>query len=345
MGHANRRITDPGDEVAVSAARERLLFSEFLIAARQRAACSIDDIALVTKVPARHLEALEQGRIDELPRGVYRRAIIRTYASAVGLDASLVLERFAQVFGANTAFSEWQTVPAPARPRPTALVRQPAPAVAPATLVPPRRVVSTQPTRARQERIRARWAAFIVAGAVLGSLAAIFTLAFDGPSRPTGSSAAARVERNRTVTTTVPEVPTVEAPAPAVATPAPAVATPARVDSPVLQAGSAPIPVRRRPPVANASAPAADPLSPPAAAQLPLPTEIDIRLVITSNPAGARVTVDGVGWGVTPVTIRHLSPGVKVIRVTKDGYVGQEREVRLAEAGAVAAELTLAPRE
>jgi hypothetical protein len=67
--------------------------------------------------------------------------------------------------------------------------------------------------------------------------------------------------------------------------------------------------------------------------------------VITTNPAGARVTVDGVGWGVTPLTIRHLTPGVKVIRVTKDGYVGQEREVRLGEAGAVAAELMLAPRE
>jgi hypothetical protein len=69
------------------------------------------------------------------------------------------------------------------------------------------------------------------------------------------------------------------------------------------------------------------------------------RLVVTSNPAGARVTVDGIGWGVTPITIRHLSPGVKLVRVTKDGYVAQERAVNMGEQGAVAARLTLQARD
>jgi hypothetical protein len=68
------------------------------------------------------------------------------------------------------------------------------------------------------------------------------------------------------------------------------------------------------------------------------------QLVVTSNPAGARVTVDGIGWGTTPVTIRHLSPGLKVIRVTMDGYVSQEREVRIGEDGIAAARVTLQPR-
>jgi cytoskeletal protein RodZ len=51
------------------------------------------------------------------------------------------------------------------------------------------------------------------------------------------------------------------------------------------------------------------------------------QLVITSKPEGARVTVDGIGWGPTPVTIRHLPEGVKRIRVTHDGYAGAERLV------------------
>jgi cytoskeletal protein RodZ len=55
------------------------------------------------------------------------------------------------------------------------------------------------------------------------------------------------------------------------------------------------------------------------------------ELVITSEPPGARVTVDGIGWGVTPVTVRHLPPGTKRIRVTKDGYSSEEREARVAD--------------
>jgi cytoskeletal protein RodZ len=48
-------------------------------------------------------------------------------------------------------------------------------------------------------------------------------------------------------------------------------------------------------------------------------------LVITSTPDGASVTVDGIGWGTTPVTIRHLPEGHKRIRVTSDGYASVER--------------------
>jgi hypothetical protein len=48
-------------------------------------------------------------------------------------------------------------------------------------------------------------------------------------------------------------------------------------------------------------------------------------LFITSDPPGARVTVDGVGWGTTPVSVRHLPAGAKRIRVTKDGYRSEEQ--------------------
>jgi cytoskeletal protein RodZ len=54
------------------------------------------------------------------------------------------------------------------------------------------------------------------------------------------------------------------------------------------------------------------------------------ELLITSDPPGARVTVDGIGWGSTPVTIRHVSPGIRHIRVTKDGYQSEERAANVA---------------
>jgi len=48
-------------------------------------------------------------------------------------------------------------------------------------------------------------------------------------------------------------------------------------------------------------------------------------LVISTTPEGASVTVDGIRWGTTPVTIRHLAEGHKRIRVTSDGYAAVER--------------------
>jgi hypothetical protein len=65
------------------------------------------------------------------------------------------------------------------------------------------------------------------------------------------------------------------------------------------------------------------------------------QLVVASQPEGARVTVDGIGWGVTPVTIRHLRPGSKRIRVTHDGYAAAERviEVHQDRASSVSVQL------
>jgi hypothetical protein len=50
-------------------------------------------------------------------------------------------------------------------------------------------------------------------------------------------------------------------------------------------------------------------------------------LIVITEPAGARVTINGVGWGTTPLTIRHLPPGAKRVRVTKAGYQSVERVV------------------
>ena len=75
---------------------------------------------------------------------------------------------------------------------------------------------------------------------------------------------------------------------------------------------------------------------------------VDVRpassFIVTTEPAGARVTVNGVGYGSTPLAIRYLPPGTKRIRVTKSGYRTEERVVAVDDGGA-AARLRIALRE
>jgi cytoskeletal protein RodZ len=55
-------------------------------------------------------------------------------------------------------------------------------------------------------------------------------------------------------------------------------------------------------------------------------------LVVLTEPPGARVMVDGVGRGITPVTIHYLPAGEKRIRVLKEGFASEERSVQLKAA-------------
>jgi len=54
------------------------------------------------------------------------------------------------------------------------------------------------------------------------------------------------------------------------------------------------------------------------------------QMRITSSPNGARVTINGIGWGKTPVTVRNLPLGMKTVRLTSDGYTSQQRTVELS---------------
>jgi transcriptional regulator with XRE-family HTH domain len=67
------------------------------------------------------------------------------------------------------------------------------------------------------------------------------------------------------------------------------------------------------------------------------------QLVIRTQPEGARVTVNGIGWGESPVTIRHLEPGEKRIRVTMGGYVAAERSVTIDEGARETVRIRLSP--
>jgi len=65
-----------------------------LRAAREAAGRSLRDVADVTKLGMRTLEALERNQIDRLPPGIFRRAVVRAYAKEVGLDPEDTLRVF-----------------------------------------------------------------------------------------------------------------------------------------------------------------------------------------------------------------------------------------------------------
>ncbi len=321
MAHPNPRMTERDDGALPAPARPA--FSAFLLEARRAAGLSVEDVAAMTKVPARHLDALEQGRIDELPRGVYRRGILRTYASAVGLDPSLVLERFSQAFGTDAAFSEWEVVAPPTRARHAAPVRPAGVATDPGTFVSRRRPIEQPGAKpapmAVRPTVRPRTLG-IVAGAVLVTLLLAYPLMRSDSS--TSVVMAPGVS---------PEASTSPAPAAAGVVPV--------VDNQGPRRGDV-----RLPPQPGAST--TDALSAADTEADGSPVQTESRLVVTSSPPGARVTVDGIGWGVTPVTIRHLPPGVKRVRVTLDGYAGQNRDIRIGDdGGVVTARIVLQPRD
>ncbi len=65
-----------------------------LAAARESLDLDIDDIALVTRVRAPHLAAIEAFELDRLPARPFAVGYVRAYAQALGLDADMVVARF-----------------------------------------------------------------------------------------------------------------------------------------------------------------------------------------------------------------------------------------------------------
>ena len=61
--------------------------------AREAQGLTLADAEKATRVRARYLRALEDGQLDQLPGGSYPRVFLRDYASFLGLDPTLLLER------------------------------------------------------------------------------------------------------------------------------------------------------------------------------------------------------------------------------------------------------------
>src|SRR5262245_5218468 len=64
---------------------------ELLRRAREARGLTLEQISSETRIPRRHLEALEHDNLTTVPGGFYRRAEIRAYARAVNLDQNLAL--------------------------------------------------------------------------------------------------------------------------------------------------------------------------------------------------------------------------------------------------------------
>lgn len=221
--------------------------------ARRGCGLTVQQIAATTRIPARHLEALERDDIQRVPGGLYVRAEVRAYADAVGLSRDVAL-----------AFLQAATDP------PVVVESAPAATVTPAS----RRVPA--------------WT--LVMGAISLVVAASVAFRRDHEAAPTA--------------------------------PPNELLPPVTVGS-TAQAGA--------PSGTTGSASALD-LSTDVAVDdaAPSQTAAETELEIVSEPADARVTIDGVGWGATPVTIRYLTPGTKRLRVTRDGYAAEARLIRLA---------------
>ncbi len=89
-------MNERSDSHANAPAASRAGFCAYLKQRRQAQAISIDDIARITRIPARSLEQLEAGAFEELPADVFIRGFLRSYARCVGIDAEATVQRYAQ---------------------------------------------------------------------------------------------------------------------------------------------------------------------------------------------------------------------------------------------------------
>jgi len=243
-------------------------FGERLRRGREQNKLSLQEVAANTKIGINQLRALESGDLDRLPAGIYRRAMVRQYAKAVGLDVEETSRDLASVgteIGVDVRRHE---------------------AVA---------------------RRRGDGGSYPLATALWSSTAALVVL---------GAVAVVLTTRSHRTGTTGPsaDASVAAASAPTPEADPPVIAPVAATESVRANAGAAER-VPEPPVVQTATGGAAD------------GDTTEGELQITSEPAGAQVTVNGIGWGVTPLTIRYMPFGKKLIRATKPGYVGAQRSL------------------
>jgi cytoskeletal protein RodZ len=228
---------------------------ELLRRAREGRGLTLEQVSNETKIPRRHLDALEHDNLAAVPGGFYRRAEIRTYARAVKLDQNRALAELDRALDPPAA-------------------REEAPETLPVQTPSSKRVL-------------------IVIGVVVA--AAVFGRAMWGRGRALDGDA--------------------------------------QVRSAAASAQQGVPSVREAPPdaVRTSQSTQLDQVARPEQAEAQASTDSIIELVVTTQPAGARVTVNGIGWGIAPLTIRYLPAGDKRIRVSKDGYASEERVVRVAD--------------
>lgn len=97
-------------EAATIVARTEIPGGTLLRGARERRGLSVADVAKRTRIADRWINAIEEGRLDELPAPVFAIGYIRSYARTVGLDPGEIVERFRSC-GPQRDDSFWGSLP------------------------------------------------------------------------------------------------------------------------------------------------------------------------------------------------------------------------------------------
>jgi transcriptional regulator with XRE-family HTH domain len=97
---------------------ERVAFGLELQRARERRGLSLDELAECTKISGTLFAGLERDDVSLWPSGIFRRAFVRSYAQAVGLDSEDTVRRFLRLYregddGAEAAPPALAAVPHP----------------------------------------------------------------------------------------------------------------------------------------------------------------------------------------------------------------------------------------
>ncbi|HMH49099.1 MAG TPA: RodZ domain-containing protein [Candidatus Acidoferrum sp.] len=202
---------------------------------------SIEELARVTRVASRYLEALERDDFDTLPAPVFTRGYIRAYCQALGVPADEALSRYAE------------TVKVP---------------------VPPAPVAVTAAQSSADDGRRARGTLLLSFVLLVGFGVALFAATLFLQSGRPGISArpaappTPKVEVAATTSPappapepapTTPEpaaAPTPEVPSPVASPPAPAAPTPPAPSAPATSPAAAPAPATQKPASSPAAAPA-----------------------------------------------------------------------------------------
>jgi cytoskeletal protein RodZ len=85
---------------------------------RELRGISLREIADSTRISLKFLQALEDDRIENMPGGFFIRAILRSYARAIGLDEHQVLNKYEEMrlFNEQLQYQEARRAPRPAGP-------------------------------------------------------------------------------------------------------------------------------------------------------------------------------------------------------------------------------------
>jgi hypothetical protein len=339
--------------------------------AREARGLTVEQLSRETTIPVRDIEALECDAIDSLPRAMYRRAEARAYAEAVGLDADVVLSQLRRGNGAATAPREQPPQTATAAP----IERNESAAAS-------RRNRHAAPARAMRALVVLAIGCGALlwqhAGAPDITMAVAPAATLPAVDASTLLEQAIRIVEPPPPTPTLQSV--LFSPRPAAT--GQRWSRDGRLDEGVLVVHSTPRGARVTvngvgwgvTPVAIRYLPLgtlrvrvgkSDYVTEERIVHLtPTNTTRELRLslnelrrrrttapataggdmlVITSVPEGARVTVNGIGWGTTPLAIRHLPGGEQRVRVVKDQFRSEERVVTVHEGQGRQLSVTLKP--